>query len=73
MNRNGVEHTKILEKCLRSLETIQHYEKAMVELASEEKHKERLRKMELEDREFDQHRSELNPDPQWLPEVNIRD
>lgn len=73
VNRNGAENTKILEKCLKSLEAIQHYEKVVVELASEEKNKERLRKMDLEDQEFEQYRPELNPEPQWLPKANIRD
>jgi hypothetical protein len=69
VNRNGAENTKILEKCLKSLEAIQHYEKALVDLAYEEKNKKR----QLEDREFDQYRQELNPDPQWLPKANIRE
>ena len=73
VNRNGAEQTKILEKCLKSLETIQHYEKVLVELAAEEKNKERHRQMELEDREFDQYRDDLNPPKQWLPTQNIRE
>lgn len=73
VNRNGAETAKVLEKCLKSLETIQHYEKILVELAAEEKNKERRKQMELEDREFDQYREELNPQPQWLPKQNIRE
>jgi len=73
VNRNGAENIKILEKCLKSLETIQHNEKVLVELASEEKNKESFRKMDLEDQEFEQYRQELNSQPQWLPKANIRE
>ena len=65
--------SKILDGRIKSLETIQHYEKVLVELAAEEKNKERHRQMELEDREFDQYRDDLNPPKQWLPTQNIRE
>ena len=63
VNRNGAESAKILEKCLKSLEAIQHYEKVLVKLASEEKSEERRRNVELENQEFEQYRPELNPEP----------
>lgn len=72
VNRASVSNAKLLGDCLKTLKSIEHYEKASYEIASEDKNKARKIEREIEDSEFAQYREELNPEPQWLPKANIR-
>ena len=72
VNRANVSNAKLLGDCLKTLKTIEHYGKASYEIASEDKNKARKIEREIEDSEYAQYREELNPDPQWLRNANIR-